>query len=319
MLNRVLAFLRSPWVRAAFLLLVLGLAGWALATRWEQFTAAVVQLPPSLVVGALVLTFVYVFCMMCAWRVLLAGMGAPTRLADITVIYGIGQLGKYLPGGVWNILAAAELGADRQIPRRTSAAAMATATVMSLVTALAVGCLTFIFAPSELLQDWGWVAWFIIPFSICLLPPVFNWLLRFAFRLARMEPPQPISWGKLGLATLLSLAGWVACGLQLFVVGVGLGIGLDLQSVITTIGVGALAWAAGLLFIPAPAGAGIREGVIEIALTGALAPGALGALWLLTRVLFVLADLGFAALGFGIDRWQRRHRRRTEPAAPTIS
>lgn len=303
----LIGILRSPVVRIGFLILALGLCGWALVTYWGPFTQALVGMSPGPVILALGFTLIHVFLMMCSWRVILGGLGSRLRLSDGTSMFGMGQIGKYIPGGIWNVLASAELGADRNIPRRASVAAMGVATMLNVLTALAVGCLTFLYAPGPLLQGWGWLIWVMIPLLICLFPPVLNRLIGLAFRLLRQPaPPQKLSYASLGMATGLSILGWLAAGLQMWLLASDLGLPLTSANVVMCIGVSALAWAAGLLFIPAPAGVGVREAVTLAALTGTLPQGALLALVLLSRVLMVIADLTFALVGVTIWRMRKR-------------
>jgi hypothetical protein len=73
----------------------------------------------------------------------------------------------------------------------------------------------------------------------------------------------------------------------------------------------ALAVAAGILFIPAPAGAGLRELVLVLVLKGDLGAGGALALVVASRVLLVIADVVLAALGAAIGG---RAQVRTEPS-----
>jgi hypothetical protein len=74
-----------------------------------------------------------------------------------------------------------------------------------------------------------------------------------------------------------------------------------------SIGVFALAWVAGFLVIIAPAGAGVREAALVLGFAGVLPGGAVLTVAVLSRVLFVLADLLLAA-GFILAVWLRTRR-----------
>jgi uncharacterized membrane protein YbhN (UPF0104 family) len=69
-----------------------------------------------------------------------------------------------------------------------------------------------------------------------------------------------------------------------------------LSTLVLCIGGMALAVCAGVLFIPAPAGAGVRDVILSLVLGGVLRPGAALAVVVASRALLVVADLLLAAL-----------------------
>ena len=66
-------------------------------------------------------------CTMLVWRALMAGVGSPLSVGVASRVLFIGQLGKYLPGSVWPVLAQMELASDHKVPRARTAAASVTA------------------------------------------------------------------------------------------------------------------------------------------------------------------------------------------------
>ncbi len=73
-----------------------------------------------------VLGFGNIFAAMMAWRSLLADLDSTLPMPVAMRIFFLGQLGKYLPGSVWTVVAQADLGRDHSIPpRRTVAASVA--------------------------------------------------------------------------------------------------------------------------------------------------------------------------------------------------
>jgi glycosyltransferase 2 family protein len=73
----------------------------------------------------------------------------------------------------------------------------------------------------------------------------------------------------------------------------------------------ALAISAGVLFIPAPAGAGLREVILVLVLRSALTPGQALAVAVGSRVLLIVADLLLAGLA-GAARSSARTRAGSE-------
>ncbi len=305
--RRLLAAVRNPVVKWAFLAVAVGLAVYAVWATWDDLVEAAGRLSPGTVIASLVLTVAYVLCTLVAWRAVLADLGSPLPAKAAVAVFGVSQIGKYVPGGVWNVVAAAELGAAHRIPRRRSLAAMAVAVLVSVVSGVVVGtaCLPFVSADS--LGAWSWVAFTAPVLAVLLLPPVLTRLVGRAFRVIRREPlEQPLTWRGLGLAALWSVAGWLLAGAQVWVLATALGLESGPRSFALAVGGYALAWVVGFLVVFVPAGAGAREGVL-IAVMGAAMPHAeLLLTVLLSRVLMTVVDLGLAAVGGAVAGGRRR-------------
>lgn len=307
---RLLAFVRSPLVRWAFLILTLALAVYAVAATWDQLVVAAGQLEAGTILAATAVSAAYIWCTLEAWRCILADLGSPLRRRAAVSLFGVSQLGKYLPGGVWNVIAAAEIGADHHIPRRRSVAAMALAVLVGVVSGAVVGMLTLPFLSQGALGSWSWLVWLAPLTVVVLLPPVLNpmlaWLLRITRQPALANPP---SWRGLGSATAWSVLGWLLAGAQVWVLASGLGMQSTPQTVALAVGGYALAWVCGFLVVVSPAGAGAREVVLLAVLAGVLPHSAALLLALLSRVLLTVVDLALAGVGGAFAR-----RRRPSPA-----
>ncbi|SKC36255.1 lysylphosphatidylglycerol synthase domain-containing protein [Krasilnikoviella flava] len=297
-LSRALVVLRSPWVRWGFLVLALGLAVYAVVAAGDDLARAAAALSWQRLVVALVLSLAFVLCTFASWRVVLADLGAPTRLRVALRVFGLSQLGKYVPGGVWNVVAAAELGADHGIARRTSVTTTAVATLVGVVSGAVVGLVALPFVATGALGSAGPVLWALPAVAVVLAPPVLNRLVAWALRVARRPPlERPLGWRGLGAATLWSVAGWLLAGAQVWVLAVGLGMSADARGAALAVGGYALAWVVGFLVVVVPAGAGARELVLLAVLAGTLPHAAVLLLVLVSRVLVTLADLALAGLG----------------------
>ncbi len=297
-LRRVLAVLRSPWVRWGFLVLAVALAVYAVAAVRHELADAAASLSPARVAVALALSVVFVGCTFLAWRAVLADLGSRVRLGPAVSVFGLGQLGKYVPGGVWNVVAAAEIGADHGIPRRRSVTAMAVATLVGVVSGAVVGLAALPFLAAGALGPWGWVLWVLPVAAVVLAPPVLNPLVAAALRLARRPPLEhPLGWRGLGASAGWSVVGWVCAGLQVWALAAGLGMPASARGVALAVGGYALAWVVGFLVVVVPAGAGARELVLLAVLAGTLPHAAVLLVVLTSRVLVTIADLLMAGVG----------------------
>ncbi|MFP3714841.1 lysylphosphatidylglycerol synthase domain-containing protein [Puerhibacterium sp. TATVAM-FAB25] len=315
LVKRLLGLVRKPAVKWLFLAVAVGLAVYAVWSTWDDLVDAAGRLSVATLAGSAVLTVAYVLCTLVAWRAVLADLGSPLPGRAAVAVFGVSQIGKYVPGGVWNVVAAAELGATHRIPRRRSLAAMAVAVLVSVVSGAVVGTVCLPFVSSGTLGGWTWAAVAAaVLLAVLLLPPVLTRVIGLAFRLARREPlEKPLSWRGLGATALWSVIGWLFAGAQVWVLATGLGLDATPRTFALAVGGYALAWVVGFLIILVPAGAGAREGVL-LAVMGAAMPHAeLLLVALLSRVLMTLVDLGLAGIGGALARGSRRAVPAAEP------
>ncbi len=306
----------SRTVRWGFVAVTVGLGAWAIISRWSGphgVQASLSELGSAAVLGALICVLAGLLALMQIYRVLLAALGSPLPARTAAQILFVGQLGKYLPGSVWPVLAQMELGAAHQVPRRRSASASVLTMLMSLLAGILVGLVMIPFSKGA--APYRWVFWFAPVVLICLYPRVLNQILDRLLRLARRPPlEQPLTGRAIGTALAWGLVSWILLGLQIWLLAARMGLSGP-SGVLLAIGAFAFAWCAGFLVVLAPAGAGVREFVLIALLGPALGGGAVGgtkalAVALVSRVLMTLGDL----LSAGTAAWFAR-RSRSVPAA----
>lgn len=299
-MSRVLAALRSRWARGLFLLAALAFGVWAVSSRWSEVSAALSSISPPMVGLVLLVSLGYVLLTMLSWRAVMTDLGSPLPVAAASRVFFVSQVGKYLPGGVWNIVAAAEMGADHRIPRRRSVSAMAVSVLVSIVTGLLLAVIAVVLGPPEVRGDYGWVVWTLPVFVLVLLPPVLNRLLGVALAVVRRPAlEQPMTSAGIARSVLWALAAWVLAGVQVWLIATGVGMDPTVATFALAVGGYALAWTAGFLVIIVPAGVGVREAVLGALLAGQLAAGGVVVTVLLSRVVLTVADLllGLAVMG----------------------
>ena len=273
----------------AFVACAIGYGGYEIWRQWGDIHRALVRIGPVPALGALIVLFGMQFSNLRAWQVLLAGLGSPLRTTAVGRIYFIGQLGKYLPGSVWPILAQMELGTAYRVPRARSATTAVLAMMMGLLTGLITALVTLPFTGHSDQYLWAFLA---APVLVaCLHPKLLNPLLRFAFKLARRPGlEEPLSGRVLMHAIAWSFAAWVFNGLQIWLLAVKLGAPLG-QAALLSVGGYAFAWCVGFLVIFAPAGAGIREVLLVAFLGPMIGTGPATAVTLVSRAVTILSDL----------------------------
>src|SRR5665647_2114164 len=129
-------------------------------------------------------------------------MRAAIRIAGR--IYYAGQLGKYVPGSVWAVVAQAELGKDHRVPRARSATVALSALVVLVVVGTVVSAAGLAAGSTSSLRTYWW-ALLSVPVGIVLLSPrVFNRLIALALRMAKRAGAPPTISG----AAVLRSSGW---------------------------------------------------------------------------------------------------------------
>ena len=236
------------------------------------------------------------------WFALLGGLGVRAGTRDAAGVFFVSQLGKYLPGSVWPVIAQMQFGVRWGAPRRVTFAA--NMLLLGVVTAsgIAVGAVLLPWSSPGGLTRYWWLLVLLVPLLLGLhprtVPAVLDWLLQ---RMGR--EPLRIRLSERGLLAALGWAtlGWLVLGVHLAVLMTAYAeVGpVDLAA---AVGGMALAWAAGIAFIPAPAGAGIREAVLVLTLGPIVGTTPAVTVALASRVLLLVADVLLAGIGAVLQR-----------------
>ncbi|MFF5211366.1 lysylphosphatidylglycerol synthase domain-containing protein [Streptosporangium sp. NPDC000396] len=286
-------------VRVAFLLLALGFGAWAVAGQWDEIRAGFAELSWQ----ALVLSLVAVVAALCGgmmtWRALLADLGSPLPFRSAAKVFFVGQLGKYIPGSLWPVLAQMEMGRELGVPRSRSAAAFFLTMPVQLGSGLVISGVTLLAALPGSAVPYAWIFLLIPVLAVVFEPRVINAVLGFGLRKLKREPlERPLT--RRGMLTALgwALLGWTAYGLHLAAIIHALGPS-GVSVVLFSIGAFALSWCLGIMTFVVPAGAGVREVAMVAVLAPVLDRGSAIAVALCSRIMIIIGDLvcaGFAGL-----------------------
>ena len=291
--------MNRPGVRRAALglLLVLGvvLAVRQLSGQAGEVGDGLADLSAGPVLAAFVATFASLGLSLLTWRATLAGLGTQVPLRPAAQIFFLGQLGKYVPGSVWPVLAQMELGAAHGLSRTVVGTAGLLQLAIGVPGALLLGALA---VPALLSAGSGAYALLLLALPLALValwPPVLGPLLDRALRLVRRPPlEQRLRLPAVVRVAALSGAANVVLGLQAWFLARDLGAS-DPYLLPIVVGAFVLATVAGLLALPVPAGAGVREAVLVAALSPVLPLERALLLALVSRVVLTVADLVLAA------------------------
>jgi uncharacterized membrane protein YbhN (UPF0104 family) len=300
-------------VRGGLALVVLVFIVLAIRSQGDEIADGLSRLS----IGTIVLAFIAVVAGQVAtalsWRALLTGLGSPLPLAVAGRVFLLAQLGKYLPGSLWPVLAQAELGRDHGVPRSRSAVAAVAVLVVGLVVGavVAVGFLSL--SATGALRTYWYIVFVPVLGLVALSPPVLERLLALAFKVTRRPAADTAIGGRALLTSAAwSLVQWLCFGVQAWLLARGLG-GADARLFLLATGAYAMAWVVGFLIVFVPAGAGAREAALVLVLGPTIGNANALALALVSRVLTIAGDL--LTVGVAVVSARIYRKRRPEPAA----
>lgn len=284
--------------------LVLGTVAVAFVARslvrdWDEAESAIRDARLGWIVAALVLAVAAMVAIAVVWRSVFALLGVRARVDRVIAWYFVGELGKYLPGGVWPVLGRGELARRGGVPRVRAYASVGLSLVLLYLTAMfvAVAFLPFALAGS------GADGWMLIlaalPVGVLALHhAVLERFVAFATRISGREIDVRIPrWGESLTVILHYVPSWLLVGASTWAVARALDPNASFARVVFA---AVLSWIAGFLAVPVPAGAGVREAVIVA--TSGLGGGVAAATAIVARLLFGVADGVGAAVGAALLR-----------------
>ena len=269
-----------------------------LAANWDALRRQPLEWqvrPAYLVASALIVWGMYVV-LIAAWRLVLHGWGERLDPIPAARIWTVSSLGKYLPGKVWSVAGMALMAQRAGV---AAWAATGSAVILQALAVAAGGAVVAVTGTSVLEARWpGFrigllllLAGSIAGLALMTWPPFVRRLLQ----LVRIQPAAATpGTGAVLVAAGANLLAWIGYGAAFWLLAAGLlphtGLRLD-----AAIGAFTASYLAGLLFLPAPGGVGIRESVMVLMLQGPLGEGGALALAIASRLLLTITELGAAA------------------------
>ncbi len=223
-----------------------------------------------------------------AWRPVLIALGAPA-VSRATVVrwYFVGEIGKYVPGGIWTVVGRAELSRRGGLPR---SAAYGSVALSLLLLELGAACVAAVALPLGGVAHHSGAAWLVVlllPVGLAVLhPKVLGASLKGIAKVTHREVSLTIP----PFATMLRLlAGYVPAWLFIGTGTWAITRSLDPHAPFGTVFAAAIvSWIVGFLLVPVPGGVGVREGAFTALVV--LPGGVAAASALLARVAFMLVD-----------------------------
>ena len=292
--------------RAVLMVLVLAGVTFALISSWDDVSPYLSELSLRGVSAAVALALLAPVFTMLGWRTMLTDLGSRLPVAPAAGVFFVGQLGKYVPGSIWAVLAQAEMGARLGVPRRRVGIVGLLALAFALLTGGAIGlpALPILLGRTEV-GGYAVVAVVVLLAVLCY-PPLLNWGIRLGLRILRRDPLEHDLAGRAIVTTLawFTLA-WVVSGSAVLAIALDIsGSPLSGDLVLMAVCGFAMASAFGMVSVFFPAGLGIRDGVLALVLATSMPLAAAAAVAVVARFITIVVDVVAAGAGW---TWGREH------------
>lgn len=266
---------RLAWraVQVVFVTAVLWYATRLLLAHWADVRALRATLTPSWgrVGWSAVIVLASYAVLIATWRAMVRSWGATLAIGPAARIWFVSNLGRYVPGKVWQIGAMGVMANKAGVPPE---AAVGSSLVIALVNILA-GFGVVAAARADTLREAGvsgpalWVPLAVLLTVTVSLPWTLAPLVRFTARLTGRTIAAPsLPAAAIWMAVVGCAAAWTLYGIAFRELAIGLlgsGAAGDVGSYVAVF---TLSYLAGFLALPAPGGIGVREVSLGALLVG---------------------------------------------------
>ena len=291
--------------RVVVAVVVLAAVVWAVARNWSEVSVHLGKISWPVFALSSLAAAVGTWLTMVGWRVILADLGSPLHLAPAGGVFFVGQLGKYLPGSVWSVIAQADMAARLKVPRRRTGVVGLVTIGLSVLTGILVGLPAVPYLLRSSSGSGGWLLLAVPGIAIVCWPPLLNRLIAVGLRVLRREPLEHELSTRAVLATVaLYVLAWLCFGAHTLVLARTIADpGASGLTVAALTGY-ALAGSLGMLTVVLPAGLGAREGILTLVLASAMPVSAGTAVAIVSRFVITVVDVLAAGAGWA---YARRH------------
>jgi glycosyltransferase 2 family protein len=287
-------------VRVVFVLLAVLAGVFAIARDVDGFLASLDSVGLGGIALSLVACMVGLLCSAEAWRLNVSSIAGAMAVGPARRVFFLSQLGKYLPGSVWPVLAQIEAARRYRLSGSRMAVAAMFFLALHLLTGVLVVALVVPWSAPDLLRSYPWVL-LLLPLTLAAFVPgvLSRGIDQVLRRLGRSSLPRRLGGRDVASPSLWLMATW--CSYAISAVAIAAPIargGADATLFFAATGGFALAWIVGVVVLPAPAGVGAREVVLVLALSPLLGVTGAASFAIVLRVVHTVADLTLAGFAY---------------------
>jgi hypothetical protein len=285
-----------------WLSVVAGFVLYALVAHGREFAAYPWAVDGELLAAAVGLSLLRRLAGAVRW-VTVVGLGIPAgergRRRDQLRVYFLSNLASYVPGGVFYVASRLEMCRLHGVSTLRAGSALLYETMLLVWTGAWIGLPAIVpsmrTVPGFLLTA--------VASALPFLPVVARWCVHRLQRWRGHETmPFPMRSAEAGVLWFTSLAVWGLGGASLFLTLRAVVPGLPWTMLDQVVAAGAAGWTGGFLAIWAPAGLGVREGLLTAMLPAQVAGPPLAAALVASRLMTVAEDVFWALATLAMGR-----------------
>ena len=294
--------------------LIIGLAGMAflLRTMWthrDEMKDSFSQLTWSSLLGAVFFAFMSMSYFGWMWGRLLLRRGYKVPRAQLVSWYYTGQLGKYVPGGVWAVVGRAEMAVRGGVPRADAYSVTGLSMFTTYSAAALCAALGSLLSWKRPIIGAALLLALVIGLSVYAIVPLRQRLMGLLRKVTsgtnELTAPKDMF-----ALTIVQVPAWIMISLSTTITAHAFGAEVG---VLHMFFVSSLSWLIGFLVIGAPGGLGVRESIFTGLLSASVGTSTALSLAVASRMIFVSVDF----LGALIFNLIARKLKPTVSEAPT--
>ena len=294
--------------------LIIGLAGMAflLRTMWthrDEMKDSFSHLTLSSLVGAVFFAFMSMSYLGWMWGRLLLRRGYKVPRAQLVSWYYTGQLGKYVPGGVWAVVGRAEMAVRGGVPRADAYSVTGLSMFTTYSAAALCAALGSLLSWERPIVGAALLLALLFGLSVYAIAPLRQRLVGLLHKVTSGTNELTAPKDMLAL-TIVQVPAWIMISLSTTITAHAFGAEVG---VLHMFFVSSLSWLIGFLVIGAPGGLGVRESIFTGLLSATVGTSTALSLAVASRMIFVSVDF----LGALIFNLIARKLKPTVSEAPT--
>lgn len=271
--------------------LIIGLAGMAflLRTMWthrDEMKDSFSHLTWSSLVGAVFFAFMSMSYLGWMWGRLLLRRGYKVPRAQLVSWYYTGQLGKYVPGGVWAVVGRAEMAVRGGVPRADAYSVTGLSMFTTYSAAALCAALGSLLSWERPIIGAALLLALLFGISVYAIAPLRQRLVGLLRKVTSGTNELTAPKDMLAL-TIVQVPAWIMISLSTTITAHAFGAEVG---VLHMFFVSSLSWLIGFLVIGAPGGLGVRESIFTGLLSASVGTSTALSLAVASRMIFVSVD-----------------------------
>ena len=280
--------------------LIIGLAGMAflLRTMWthrDEMKDSFSHLTWSSLVGAVFFAFMSMSYLGWMWGRLLLRRRYKVPRAQLVSWYYTGQLGKYVPGGVWAVVGRAEMAVRGGVPRADAYSVTGLSMFTTYSAAALCAALGSLLSWERPIIGAALLLALVVGLSVYAIAPLRQRLVGLLRKITSGTNELTAPKDMLAL-TIVQVPAWIMISLSTTITAHAFGAEVG---VLHMFFVSSLSWLIGFLVIGAPGGLGVRESIFTGLLSASIGTSTALSLAVASRMIFVSVDF-LGALIFNV-------------------